>query len=141
MEIINEHWFPLLREFVNMPSDVNKTVMVYEEEAGAAGFFDPDEKMICVNVAPNCLAEVAPRYGFNPRDFNRTALAVFFEEAAHSRGITDETEAEQIAAALANKVPADILQERGGIMNYIKRKLEEIECSAGTVKNGDAARK
>ena len=131
MKVINSHWFPLIEhKLLGVPDpSVKEIVFVYEEEAEAAGFYDPDTNRIVVNFAPNCLAAVAKRYKLPPLALTRVALAVYFEECAHSRGVVDETEAEKIAARMVAKVPDEDM--KGTIIGFINYYLEK-SCAVST---------
>ena len=129
--IVNAHWFPIIEKFNRVPDvDVRECIFVYMEDTEIAGFFDSEQKRIVVNIAPNVLAGVAKRYGLSPRQMERIALAVFLEEAAHSRGENDETKAASIATNLVNRVSEEDLQKEGGLISIIRKSLE---CAADTV--------
>ena len=135
MKLVNKHWYPFISELSNLADKeaVEKIVFIYKEDANAAGLFDPDIKTICVNIAPNCLADVADRYGLKITDFERIAVAVFLEEAVHSHGVTNETVAATMATMLLGMVPEEKFGKQS-IFTYINEELRK--CNADTAENG-----
>ena len=124
MEIRNKHWLPIVDQFKHMARDVDKVSIVYMEDEDVAGMFDPDDKHIVVNIAPNVLAGVAERYNLRPRELERVALSVFIEECAHSRGIEDEGMAVMAAKAVTSQVTDQELMEGSGMVGYANAMLK-----------------
>jgi len=103
MKIINKKWFPIIEEFSGLAKDVDQIVMFQEENTEVAGSFEPEKKIITLNIEPAILMDIADRFGLKETDLELIALAVFFEECMHSQGIDDEERAASLATIMINK--------------------------------------
>ena len=127
-KIDNLAWFPILADYAHL-ANVERIVIVNEEDVDAAGAYEPDDDMIVVNMAVNLLASVADRYGLPASSFEETAMCVFIEECAHSRGIEDEAVAATMARTLMEKIPKERLEKKGGIATYMKNQLVKMTAN------------
>ena len=125
MEIKNESWLPIVRDYAHM-AKVGTIAMVFIEDVDAAGMFDPENDCIVINIAPNVLGSVADRYMLKPSQLEEIVMCVFLEECIHSQGVTDETTAAVMATMLSKLVPKNRLKTRGGMATYAKKMLKKI---------------
>jgi len=127
MNIVGEELFPLAKFLVvnqmrKFGITLEDLLILDEPDKPAAGFYDDEDKIICLNVG--VIENYLPRFGLEKfsetyddgmieKQLTRCAAAVLFEECYHAANHGTENNTESLAVEYAinqvNKLPDDIL--------------------------------
>jgi hypothetical protein len=138
MKIVNSKWFPAIKDYTNV-ANVDQIILYQDDDSEVAGAFDPDENTIMLNLDPDVLSDIASRFNLPDTDLEHIAMAVFFEECAHSQGEENEEKAAKVGEILAKQFSKKYFEEytvarndhvielvrRGGILTAFRMETED----------------